>query len=128
MAKTIDEYKAEITKALKNAKTYSKGLDLQIMSLASAMRSLEMANAEIDGLSCTTVWEQTRYGQKLAQHPVFKTQKEAQASITTQMKALGLTVEDLVGDSEDDPLTEMTKKLIKKRSKSTILKPDNANK
>lgn len=123
MAKSVSEYVKQITKLLKTNKVYSRGLDMQITSLASAMRNLEMANEQIDGLTETTVWEQTRYGQKLAPHPVFKIAKEAQELITRQMKVLGLTVEDLAGGTEDDPLADLTKKLTKKRSQPTIIKP-----
>lgn len=123
MANTVQKHKDDIVKTLKAHKLYSKGLDMQILSLASAMRNLEMANEQIDGLTETTVWETTRYGEKLAPHPVFKIAKEAQELITRQMKALGLTAEDLAGEVDEDPLADMTKKLIKKRGKPTILKP-----
>ena len=96
---------------------------MQVLSLASAMRNLEMANEQIDGLSETTVLEETRYGSKLAPHPVFKIAKEAQELITRQMKALGLTAEDLAGEVEDDPLADLTKKLTKKRKQAKIIKP-----
>lgn len=124
MAKSVNEYVRQITKLLKTNKVYSRGLDIQITSLASAMRNLDMANEQIDGLTETTVWEQTRYGHKLAPHPVFKIAKEAQELITRQMKVLGLTVEDLAGGTEDDPLADLTKKLTKKRSQPTIIKPE----
>lgn len=124
MAKSIEQYKKEIKKQLKANGTYRSGLDLQIMSLASALRNLEMANTQIDGLTETTVWEKTRYGEKLAPHPVFKIAKEAQELITRQMKVLGLTAEDLAGGTEDDPLADLTKKLTKKRQRPTIVKPD----
>ena len=118
MAKTVNEYVKEITKTLKANKTYSRGLDMQILSLASAMRNLEMANNQIDGLTETTVRETTRYGEKLAPHPVFKIAKEAQELVTRQMKALGLTVDELAGNTEDDPLADLTKKLTKKRKQN----------
>ena len=124
MAKTVNEYVTEITKTLKANKTYSRGLDMQILSLASAMRNLEMANNQIDGLTETTVWETTRYGEKLAPHPVFKIAKEAQELVTRQMKALGLTVDELAGNTEDDPLADLTKKLTKKRKQPTIINPE----
>lgn len=124
MAKTVNEYVKEITKTLKANKTYSRGLDMQILSLASAMRNLEMANNQIDGLTETTVWETTRYGEKLAPHPVFKIAKEAQELVTRQMKALGLTVDELAGNTEDDPLVDLTKKLTKKRKQPTIINPE----
>ena len=124
MAKTVNEYVKEITKTLKANNTYSRGLDMQILSLASAMRNLEMANNQIDGLAETTVWETTRYGKKLAPHPVFKIAKEAQELVTRQMKALGLTVDELAGNTEDDPLADLTKKLMKKRKQPTIINPE----
>ena len=124
MAKTVNEYVKEITKTLKANKTYSRGLDMQILSLASAMRNLQMANNQIDGLTETTVWETTRYGKKLAPHPVFKIAKEAQELVTRQMKALGLTVDELAGNTEDDPLADLTKKLTKKRKQPTIINPE----
>lgn len=124
MAKTVNEYVKEITKTLKANKTYRRGLDMQILSLASAMRNLEMANNQIDGLTETTVWETTRYGEKLAPHPVFKIAKEAQELVTRQMKALGLTVDELAGNTEDDPLADLTKKLTKKRKQPTIINPE----
>lgn len=124
MAKTVSEYTKEITKLLKANKTYSKGLDMQILSLASAMRNLEMSNDQIDKLTETTVWETTRYGEKLAPHPVFKIAKEAQELVTRQMKALGLTVDELAGNTEDDPLADLTKKLTKKKKQPTIINPE----
>ena len=124
MAKTVNEYVKEITKTLKVNKTYSRGLDMQILSLASAMRNLEMANNQIDELTETTVWETTRYGEKLAPHPVFKIAKEAQELVTRQMKVLGLTVDELAGNTEDDPLADLTNKLVKKRKQPTIINPE----
>lgn len=123
MAKTIEQYRKEIKRQLKASGTYKSGLDMQILSLASALRNLDMANAQIDGLKETTVLEKTRYGEKLAPHPVFKIAKESQELITRQMKILGLTAEELAGGTEDDPLADLTKKLAKKRQKPTILKP-----
>ena len=122
MAKTVKEYVKDLTKTLKQNGTYSRGLDMQITSLASAMRNLDMANEQIDGLTETTVYEITRYGEKLAPHPVFKIAKEAQELITRQMKALGLTAVDLSGGEDDDPLADLTKKLTKKRQQPTIIK------
>lgn len=122
MEKKVSDYESKIIKVLKAHKIYSKGLDIQVRSLASALRNLDMANEEIDGLKCTTVLEETRYGQKLAPHPVFKVAKEAQELITRQMKVLGLTAEDLASEVEDDPLLAETKKLNKKRTSPKIIK------
>ena len=126
MAKSISEYKKDIVRVLKANKLYSKGLDMQVLSLASAMRNLEMTNEQIDGLTATTVLEKTRYGEKLAPHPVFKIAKEAQELITRQMKSLRLTAEDLSGAAEDDPLADLTRKLVRSRGPVRIIKPGEA--
>lgn len=123
MAKSVEEYRKDIVRKMKVHKTYTQALDMQIYSLASAMRNLDLANEQIDGLTEVTVWETTRYGEKLAPHPAFKIAKDAQDMVTRQMKALNLTVEDLSGEADEDPLTDLTKKLTKKRKAPTIIKP-----
>ena len=123
MAKSVLDYVKDIKKVLRDHKTYTAALDPQITSLASAMRNLQMANDQIDTLTDTTVWEETRYGRKLAPHPVFKIAKDAQRSITEQMKALNLTVDELAGEDDDDPLADLTKKLTKRRKVATIITP-----
>ena len=124
MAKSVEEYRKDIVRKMKVHKTYTQALDMQIYSLASAMRNLDLANEQIDGLTEVTVWETTRYGEKIAPHPAFKIAKDAQDMVTRQMKALNLTVEDLSGEADEDPLTDLTKKLTKKRKSPTIIKPD----
>lgn len=125
--KTVEDYRKQIVKALKNAGTYSKGVDFQVQALATALRTLDLANEQIDTLNEVTVWEETRYGQKLAPHPVFKVQKDAQDSITRQMKILGLTTELLAGTDETDPLVELTKKVVKSgKKKPVVIKPADA--
>ena len=119
MAKSVEEYRKDIVRKMKVHKTYTQALDMQIYSLASAMRNLDLANEQIDGLTEVTVWETTRYGEKLAPHPAFKIAKDAQDMVTRQMKALNLTVEDLSGEADEDPLTDLTKK----RKTPTIIKP-----
>lgn len=121
MVKSIEEYRKEITRQMKALKIYSRGLDMQISSLASAMRNLELANREIDSLETTTVYETTRYGQKMAPHPAFKIAKDAQDMITRQMKALGLTAEELTGTDEDDPLIDLTNKVKNSGRKKPII-------
>ena len=123
MAKSVEEYRKDIVRKMKVHKTYTQALDMQIYSLASAMRNLDLANEQIDGLTEVTVLETTRYGKKMAPHPAFKIAKDAQDMVTRQMKALNLTVEDLSGEADEDPLTDLTKKLTKKRKTPTIIKP-----
>lgn len=126
MAKSTNEFKAEIIKALKASGKYSKGIDLQIFSLAVALRSLDMANDELDKLDTVVMIETSRYGNEtLSPHPVFKILKDAQDSVTRQMKALGLTTEELTGTDDDDPLIDLTKKVKNaRRRKAVIVKPD----
>ena len=128
MAKSVEEYRKDIVRKMKVHKTYTQALDMQIYSLASAMRNLDLANEQIDGLTEVTVLETTRYGKKMAPHPAFKIAKDAQDMVTRQMKALNLTVEDLSGEADEDPLTDLTKKLTKKRKTPTIIKPVGNNK
>lgn len=123
MVKTIAEYKQQIEKALKSIKKYNKGLDMQITSLASALKTVDMAQWQIDGLVEVTVLEETRYGSKMAPHPAFKVLKDAQDSVTRQLKALGLTPENLTNEDEEDPLIGVTKKVIKAGKKPRIIKP-----
>lgn len=126
MGKNVSDYKIEITKALKAVGKYSKGLDIQITSLAGALCTLNKANAEIDALETVTIKVVSRYGNDtLAPHPVFKIQKDAQDSVTRQMKALGLTAEGLIGVDDDDPLIDLTKKVKNAtRKKANIIKPN----
>ena len=123
MAKSVLDYVKDIKKILRDHKTYTAALDPQITSLASAMRNLQMANDQIDTLTEATVWKETRTGRELVQHPVFKISKDAQRSITEQMKALNLTVDELAGEADDDPLADLTKKLTKRRKVATIITP-----
>ncbi len=112
MEKKVSDYKADIVKALKAAGKYSKSLDIQIISLAGALCTLNKANDEIDNLDSVIISVTSRYGNEtLAPHPVFKIQKDAQDSVTRQMKALGLTAEELTGTDDDDPLIDLTKKV-----------------
>jgi len=93
-------------------------------ALAGALRTLDLANDEIDELDSTTIPATSRYGNEtLVPHPVFKIQKDAQDSVTRQMKALGLTAEELTGTDEDDPLIDLTKKVKNVgRKKPNIIK------
>ncbi len=126
MAKKVNEYRKDIEKALKAAGKYSRSLGAQILSLAGALRTLDLANDEIDGLESTTITATSRYGNEtLAPHPVFKIQKDEQDSVTRQIKALGLTAEELTGTDEDDPMIELTKKVKNAgRRKPNIVKRD----
>lgn len=114
MAKKTSDYRKDIERALRSASRYNKSLGAQIESLAGALRTLALANDDIDSLESTTISVISRYGNEtLAPHPAFKIQKDAQDSVTRQMKALGLTVEELTGGDDNDPLIELTANVAK---------------
>lgn len=114
MAKKTSDYRKDIERALRSASRYNKSLGAQIESLAGALRTLALANDDIDSLESTTIAVISRYGNEtLAPHPAFKIQKDAQDSVTRQMKALGLTVEELTGGDDNDPLIELTANVAK---------------
>lgn len=115
----IERYKKKIIAALRSEGRYNGALESQITALAGALRSLEIANAEIDGLEVTTVMEMTRYGSKMAPHPAFKVQRDAQDSVTRQMKILGLTAAALSAGDEQDELVELTRKVKNMRGVAT---------
>ena len=127
MEKRVADYQRMVKKALKSCGNYSRSLDIQILSLASALRTLGLANDEIDNLDVTTILETTRYGEKMAPHPAFKVQRDAQDSVTRQMKALGLTAADLSGEMDDDPLVELTTKVENAGKNPNIVKRNNTN-
>lgn len=123
MAKKLAEYEELVKKALQAHGMYDQSLDAQVMSLASALRNLSMANDEISTLTKVTVTEISRYGEKVVEHPAFKVAKLAQEMVTRQMKTLHLTTEDLSGDVEEDPMVEVGEKLVRKRASPVILSP-----
>ena len=93
------------------------------MSLAGALRTVELANYELDELTSTVVPMTNRYGSEgFAPHPVFKILRDAQDSVTRQMKALGLTAADLEGQDENDPLIDLTKKVKNAARKGATIK------
>ena len=126
MAKKVADYEKMVKNALKTCGNYSKSLNIQILALASALRTLSLANDQIDDLTETTVMETTRYGEKMAPHPAFKVQRDAQDSVTRQMKALGLTAADLSGVMDDDPLVDLTTK-VKNAGKNPVIVKRNSS-
>lgn len=122
MANDIGYYEKKIKSALRAAGTYNKGLDMQVTALASALRTIDMCTDQINGLDEVTVLEVTRYGSKMAPHPVFKIQRDAQESVTKQMKLLGLTSALLSAGDDNDPLVDLTK-AVRKAARSAVIKP-----
>lgn len=91
------DFKGQVTKALKSAGLYSDALAIQINSLASSMPSLAKANSEIEALDGVLLESTTTQGTTRQVHPAFKVQRDMIDLITRQMKQLGLTTAELVG-------------------------------
>lgn len=126
MAKKAEEYRKIIVKALKNAGTYSKGVDIQIENLAITLSMRDKAVEEIEQLDGTSYWARTRDGETNKTYPVYKYLDGILEKVTRQMKALGLTTELLAGTDETDPLVDLTKKVAKAgKKKPVVLKPEN---
>ncbi len=101
-----------VSKALRSAGLYSNTLGIQINSLASALLTLDIANAEIEELDTVLLENETSQGTTRVVHPVFRVQKDAMDQVTRQMKQLGLTTADIVGkpdlpDNGDDVLSKV---------------------
>ena len=126
MAKKAEEYRKIIVKALKNAGTYSKGVDIQIENLAITLSMRDKAVEEIEQLDGTSYWARTRDGETNKTYPVYKYLDGILEKVTRQMKALGLTTELLAGTDETDPLVDLTKKVARAgKKKPVVLKPEN---
>lgn len=122
--KKISEWEEVLREALRSAGKYSPGLEPQIMSLAGALRTLDLVNHEIDAMEQVLVPVVSRYGNEThVANPCFKIQKDAQESITKQMKALGLTPDDLMGTDRNDPLIELTDRLVAIKQSPRIVRP-----
>lgn len=99
MAK-IQYFRGQVTKALKKAGLYDEALAIQINSLASALLTLKIANAEIETLESVLLESETSQGTTRAVHPAFKVQRDAMDQVSRQMKQLGLTTSEVVGKPE----------------------------
>lgn len=111
---SVGGWRALIVKALKKSNRYNAGLDFQIINLAAAMRTHDLAIRDIDELDTVTIVESNRNGEKTVPHPAFKVQRDASDSITRQLKILGLTMDDLVGKPDiPGPLDDLDAKMQK---------------
>ena len=89
---------------LKKSGKYNDGLALLIDSTAISLNTIELCRKELETLESTTVVVQTRYGEKLEPHPVFRTLRDAQTVLLKNCKELGLNYEELsrmVAEDED---------------------------
>lgn len=108
----ITKYRKQIVNALKANDKYNEGLELTINSTADTLRTLDICRKDIDTLDKTTIEEEGRYGKRLAPHPVFKIQRDAQDTLTKNCKTLGLTYAELSEAVQgESPLEMMMREL-----------------
>lgn len=111
---TTKRFREQIEAALKANNKYNDGLDVMIGAMADTLKTLDLCRAEIDTLDRITVEDD--YG-KLSPHPVFRVQRDAQATLTKGCKALGLTYDELsqaINDGGNDffkRMAEMNREL-----------------
>lgn len=96
---------------LKKSGKYNDGLALLIDSTAISLNTIELCRKELGTLESTTVVVQTRYGEKLEPHPVFRTLRDAQTVLLKNCKELGLNYEDLsrIMEEDDDTFKNLVK-------------------
>lgn len=96
---------------LKKSGKYNDGLALLIDSTAISLNTIELCRKELETLESTTVVVQTRYGEKLDPHSVFRTLRDAQTVLLKNCKELGLNYEDLsrIMEEDDDTFKNLVK-------------------
>lgn len=96
---------------LKKSGKYNDGLALLIDSTAICLNTIELCRKELETLESTTIVVQTRYGEKLDPHPVFRTLRDAQTVLLKNCKELGLNYEDLsrIMEEDDDTFKNLVK-------------------
>lgn len=101
MSKIKSTYYSKIVKALKSSGLYSPNLAITIDNLAGALWVKYLCEVEMDSPDFkVTVMKITRDGEQPIEAPVLKTYSRASDQVTAYMKALNLTVEDIVGKPE----------------------------
>lgn len=103
-------FKARIVKALKAQDRYQRELDMLIGMTADSLHIWSRAKDEIASLNSTWTTETSKYGSKLVEHPSCKTHRAYSAESRALLKALGLTIDDLI-NKERDALTEFDEKI-----------------
>jgi hypothetical protein len=91
----MKNYARHIKTALKKNGKYNSGMTLLIDSTAVSLNTMELCRKELGTLESTTITVQTRYGEKLEPHPVFRTLRDAQTVLLKNCKELGLNYEEL---------------------------------
>ncbi len=97
-----NNYAARIKSVLKKNNKYNSGMSLLIDSTATTLAIMDLCRKELATLEQTSVFERTRYGERLVPHPVFKTLRDAQGVLLKNCKELGLSYSDLSKAIEED--------------------------
>lgn len=109
MNKSTAEYADLVRQLLHGNNSYNEAFEPNIIATAGVLRTLVLANKEIDELESTTITTSGVHGERKEPHPVFKTYRDACESLRKQMEALGLSWSDINTVDEADPLYELTK-------------------
>lgn len=99
-----------IREALTTQERYTQELNMTIIMVADALHVWSRAKDEISKLDQTWTREESKYGYKLVEHPALKTHREYMREARHLLKALGLTIEDIV-NKERDALTEFDEQI-----------------
>lgn len=100
---TFESYKRRITAAMKDSGIYNKNISIQVENLATSLYLLSVCREKMEeeGFNIVEI-KKTRDGEQPVENPVLKTLSRVQADITRQMRQLKLTVEDIVGEPEQE--------------------------
>ena len=85
---------------MKAAGIYSSELTVQIEALAAQLTAMQIAAAEIGGMTSVCVTNASGHGQTSVVHPAFKVLRDTTDQITRMNKQLNITVADLIGKPE----------------------------
>lgn len=96
--------------ALKAQDRWTDELSMTVIMAADALHVWSRAKDEIAKLETTWTKEESKYGFKLVEHPALKTHREYMKEARYLLKALGLTIEDIV-NKERDALTDFDNEL-----------------
>lgn len=96
--------------ALKAQDRWTDELSMTVIMAADALHVWSRAKDEIAKLETTWTKEESKYGFKLVEHPALKTHREYMKEARYLLKALGLTIEDIV-NKERDALTNFDNEL-----------------
>lgn len=126
MPKSVSDYEKLIKNCLDHAGKYSPALDLNILILAGALVSLEIAMRDIEHLDSSLIVVETKHGVTYHQHPAFSVARAAEENCRKQMVELGLTAKGTQSEGTLDSITALRQAIKPKAgAKRKVIKPDN---